>query len=139
MITNKGEPDWAFVIEKFRLIPLKYVTIPRLKLSAATVAVKLDQMIRKDLEYEIIQSLFWTDSRAALRYIYNENIGCKQADSHTVIQSYTIDLIQTSGGLLTQIQIQQTMLQEVCMLISCRVILDGFKGLSFCGKMNCHG
>ena len=73
MINNKGEVHCAFVIGKSRLTPLKYVTIQRLELSAATVAVKLDQTIRKELEYKITQSFFWTDSKAVLRYIYNEN------------------------------------------------------------------
>ena len=73
MTNNKGEVHCAFVAGKSRLAPLKFMTIPRLELSAATVAVKLDQMIRKELDCEINKSFFWTDSQAVLRYIYNEN------------------------------------------------------------------
>eukprot|EP00112_Aurelia_sp_Birch-Aquarium-sp1_P003366 Seg1376.1 transcript_id=Seg1376.1/GoldUCD/mRNA.D3Y31 product="Solute carrier family 35 member F5" protein_id=Seg1376.1/GoldUCD/D3Y31 len=73
MTNNKGAVHCAFVTGKSRLSPLKYMTIPRLELSAATVAVKLDQKIRKELDCEIKKSIFWTDSQAVLRYIYNEN------------------------------------------------------------------
>eukprot|EP00112_Aurelia_sp_Birch-Aquarium-sp1_P001995 Seg1219.7 transcript_id=Seg1219.7/GoldUCD/mRNA.D3Y31 product="hypothetical protein" protein_id=Seg1219.7/GoldUCD/D3Y31 len=72
MTNNKGAVHCAFVTGKSRLSPLKYMTIPRLELSA-TMAVKLDQMIRKELDCEINKSFFWTDSQAVLRYIYNEN------------------------------------------------------------------
>ena len=73
MTNSKGEVHCAFVTGKSRLSPLKYMTIPRLELSAATVAVRLDQMIRKELDCKINKSFFWTDSQAVLRYIYNEN------------------------------------------------------------------
>ena len=73
MTNSKGEVHCAFVTGKSRLSPLKYMTIPRLELSAATVAVKLDQMIRKELDYKINKSFFWTDSQAVLKYICNEN------------------------------------------------------------------
>ena len=73
MTDSKSKVHCAFVTGKSRLSPLKYMTIPRLELSAATVAVKLDQMIRKELDYKINRSFFWTDSQAVLRYIYNEN------------------------------------------------------------------
>ena len=41
--------------------------------SAATVAVKLYQVIRKKLNYKFNKSFFWTDSQSVLRYIYNGN------------------------------------------------------------------
>ena len=49
------------------------MTIPRLELSAATVAVKLDKMIKKELEIKVHKSVFWTDSTSVLRYIRNED------------------------------------------------------------------
>ena len=73
MTNSKSKVHCAFVTGKSRLSPLKYMTIPRLELSSATVAVKLDQMIRKELDYKINRSFFWTDGQAVLRYIYNEN------------------------------------------------------------------
>ena len=61
----------SFVLGKSRVCPIKSVTIPRLELSAATLAVKLARMITKELEIELVQTVFWTDSTTVLRYIEN--------------------------------------------------------------------
>lgn len=47
----------------------KHVTIPRLELTAAVVAVKMDQMLRQELKISLQDSVFWTDSTTVLRYL----------------------------------------------------------------------
>ncbi|XP_068680362.1 uncharacterized protein [Montipora foliosa] len=47
---------------KSRLAPIKPVTIPRMELSAAVLATRLDTMIRQEIDCNINQSYFWTDS-----------------------------------------------------------------------------
>ena len=49
------------------------LSIPRLELNAATLAVKLDPMFRKELELPITSSVFWTDSTCFLRYFCNND------------------------------------------------------------------
>ena len=49
------------------------MTIPRLELSAATVAVKFDLMLKRELEVQVDRSVFWIDSTAVIKYIKNEN------------------------------------------------------------------
>ena len=61
----------SFVIGKSRLAPLKKVTIPRLELSAAVVAVKLDQIVMQELDLPTT-SILWTDSITVLGYIENK-------------------------------------------------------------------
>ena len=61
----------SFVMGKARVTPLKQVTIPRLELTAATVAVRTNKMIISELEIPIDHSYFWTDSMSVLRYINN--------------------------------------------------------------------
>ena len=73
MINKNGDIHCSFVVGKSRVTPLKRMTIPRLELSAATVAVKLDKMIKKELEIKVNKSVFWTDSTSVLRYICNED------------------------------------------------------------------
>ncbi|XP_028394892.1 uncharacterized protein LOC114519037 [Dendronephthya gigantea] len=63
----------SFVMGKSRLAPIKPLTIPRMELSAAVVATKLDGMCRRELSLRINQSFFWTDSTCVLRYIENED------------------------------------------------------------------
>ena len=58
---------------KSRLAPLKTVTIPRMELSAAVLATRLDQMIEQELSTPVHSSTFWADSTCVLRYIENKD------------------------------------------------------------------
>ena len=48
---------------------MKSVIVPRMELSAAVVATRLDTMSSKELSLPITESFFWTDSTCVLRYI----------------------------------------------------------------------
>ena len=48
------------------------MSIPRLELSAAVVAVELANKIKKELELPVQKLHFWTDSTSVLQYIRNE-------------------------------------------------------------------
>lgn len=66
------EAHVAFIIGKSRVAPLKQITIPRMELTAAVLAVKVDTMLRKELQLQLDKSIFWTDSTTVLKYINNE-------------------------------------------------------------------
>ena len=68
-----GNIHCSFIMGKARLAPLKVVTIPRLELAAAVVAVKLKVQIAEELKFKINDVIFWTDSTTVLQYIRNEN------------------------------------------------------------------
>lgn len=72
-LTNSdGRVHCAFMMGKARVAPLKQTTIPRLELTAAMVAVNMDTLLRKELQLELKDSVFWTNSTAVLKYIGNE-------------------------------------------------------------------
>lgn len=73
IVNQKGDVHCSFLIGKSRLVPLKAITIPRMELSAAVVATKLDKMMRRELDIKIDESIFWTDSTCVLSYIQNES------------------------------------------------------------------
>jgi hypothetical protein len=68
---NHGQTHCAFVMGKARVAPLKPVTIPRMELTAATMASRMDTILRKELQMELAESTFWTDSTSVLKYIKN--------------------------------------------------------------------
>ena len=72
-IENSEGVHVSFLLGKARVTPLKPVTIPRLELAAAVLAVRVDRMLRAELELPLDQSTFWTDSTAVLKYIKNED------------------------------------------------------------------
>ena len=62
----------SLVMAKSRVAPSKPVTIPRLELMAATLSVKVAEFLHKELDYQDIKHIFWTDSKVVLGYIANE-------------------------------------------------------------------
>ncbi len=70
--TNKEEQICcALIMGKSRVAPLKKITIPRMELTAATLAVKLSHQIERMLGNTFSQIVFWTDSMTVIRYIRN--------------------------------------------------------------------
>ena len=58
------------------MTPAKYVSIPRLELTAATLSIKMSKLIKRELELNDVASireLFWTDNQVVLGYINNES------------------------------------------------------------------
>ena len=73
VITAHREVTCSFVMGKSRLCPMNMVSIPRLELTAAVVAVRLDAILRAELDLIVDETFFWTDSTAVLGYINNTN------------------------------------------------------------------
>lgn len=71
-VNKSDEVHSCLVMGKSRVSPTKVTTIPRLELSAAVVAVKTSDMLRKELEIQDLQEFFWTDSTVVLGYINND-------------------------------------------------------------------
>ena len=61
----------ALLMGKTRVSPLKVCTIPRLELSAAALAVRMNTLLLSELEIPVDAVFFWTDSTSTLRYIRN--------------------------------------------------------------------
>ena len=61
----------SFLIGKSFLAPAG-LTIPKLELCAAVVAARMDELLRKELTFEINQTYLWTDSKAVLMCIRNK-------------------------------------------------------------------
>lgn len=63
--TNDSEEvHVAFVMGKSSLTLLKTMTIPRLELTAPTLASRIDIMLRSELQIDLQEPTFWTDSQS---------------------------------------------------------------------------
>lgn len=71
-VSPYGEVHCSLVMGRSRVPPSKVTTIPRLELSAAVVAVRTGDMLKRELEVELSQETYWTDSKVVLGYIANE-------------------------------------------------------------------
>ena len=56
---------------KARVTPRKFVSIPRLELTAVVLSGKCSKFIKKELQLEYTHETFWTDSKVVLEYIQN--------------------------------------------------------------------
>ena len=70
---DRGQIHCSFVIGKSRVTPLKPVTIPRLGLTAAVTSVKISNQLRRELQLENTEEIFWTESKVVLGYIANKS------------------------------------------------------------------
>ena len=61
----------ALLLAKSRLAPVKTMTIPRLELTAAVLAAKIDPSLKTELEMHVDESFFWSDSQFTIQYIQN--------------------------------------------------------------------
>ena len=66
-----GQVHCMLLFSRSRVAPLKKVTMPRMDLTAATVAVCISLMITQQLGL-VATHTFWTDSMLVIRYIANE-------------------------------------------------------------------
>ena len=65
--------DLAFVIGKCRVAPMRHLSIPRLELQAAVMAVRLEEQIVKEHQSKIHSSNFWTDTTTVLQWIHSSH------------------------------------------------------------------
>ena len=73
IIWPDGKIHVTLIASKGRLEPIRAITILRLELSAAVIAVKLDNVIRSTLDIQCIPSTFWMDSQIVLVYNKSED------------------------------------------------------------------
>ena len=65
--------DLAFVIRKCRVAPMRRLSVPRLELQAAVMAVRLKEQIVKEHEMKINSCSFWSDSTTVLQWIHSSH------------------------------------------------------------------
>jgi hypothetical protein len=70
---SQGQIQSCFIAAKSHVAPMKQVlTIPRLELQGAVMAVRLANSLQEELDLQLSRIVFWTDALTVLRYINNE-------------------------------------------------------------------
>ncbi|XP_025754388.1 uncharacterized protein LOC106097728 isoform X2 [Oreochromis niloticus] len=66
-----GHNEVGFLLGKARLAPKPDITIPRLELCAAVLAVEVAELVVDELDIAVDQVSFYSDSKVVLGYIFN--------------------------------------------------------------------
>ena len=62
-----------FVAAKPRVAPLKVITVPRLKLVASEIGVRLSKFVGNSLDTLVKEHVFWSDSKNVIYWLRNES------------------------------------------------------------------
>ena len=73
VVNKHDEIHVGLIMSEVRIAPLKQLTIPRLELCAAVLAVRLDVILRRQLDIRLLESTFFTDSEIVRAYIMNDD------------------------------------------------------------------
>ncbi|XP_071827004.1 uncharacterized protein [Apostichopus japonicus] len=73
VIGADSEASCSFIQGKAKVSPMKPVSIPRLELMGAVLAVTLYTSIKQEIRFDLDKVIFWTDSMIVLGYIRNED------------------------------------------------------------------
>ena len=69
LLNYSDEVHCTFFFAEASVAPLKQLTIPRMELTAATVAIRVDTQLRAELTIPLDDSQYWTDNIFVLGYI----------------------------------------------------------------------
>lgn len=69
----EGKSELGFVFGKVKLAPQPEVTIPRLELCAAILAVEIADMLAEEMDVQFHSVRLFTNSKVALGYIRSES------------------------------------------------------------------
>ncbi len=85
VIYSDGTVSCSFVMGKSRNAPIRAPTIPRLELQSALLAVRMNNMIQRELDITVHETFVWTDSMIVLSYIGNTNVRGQPSKRNTRI------------------------------------------------------
>ena len=74
----------SLVIGKSSMVPLKYISIPWLELTAATLSIKMFKLLMNELQFGITKDVFSTDSQVVLSYIESQTRRFKTFVAHLI-------------------------------------------------------
>ena len=71
LVDNDSQVYCSLLLGKSRVVPRKFISIPRLQLTAALLSMKMACLLKKELDINCVDEVFWTDSKIVLGYITN--------------------------------------------------------------------
>ena len=67
LVNENSRTHCSFIAGKSRVAHVKQMTIPRLELSAALLAVRMNQTLQEEFQTKVDKTVIWSDSTAVLQ------------------------------------------------------------------------
>ncbi|XP_033115739.1 uncharacterized protein LOC117115955 [Anneissia japonica] len=98
----EGEPRYStrFVAARSRVAPLKKLTIPRLELQAAVLAVRLHETIMYEIRLKIQRTIFFTDSTIVYGLEVNQEDSSNSYQQESV--RFIAKVVRRSGNMFRE-------------------------------------
>ena len=131
-----GQVHCSFLMAKSRLAPIRPMSIPRLELAAAVVAVQMDQLLRSEIRMPLCESVFYTDSKIVLQYIKNTRLRLQTFVANRVAIIHD----GSSPDQWMYISSEQNPADSLSRGLSAKKcsLKNGNLDLLSCGTQNCH-
>ena len=72
VVQQDGTIRLSLVMAKTRVAPVKPMTVPRLELQAALLAVRMAKVIEAEMDIVVVERTFWSDSTTVLQWIRSD-------------------------------------------------------------------
>ena len=72
LVNHRAQTHYCILLGKSKVTPQKFISIPRLDLTATALSVKIPKMLGKELNVHFHDQILWTDSQAVLGYINSD-------------------------------------------------------------------
>lgn len=83
-VSSNEQVHTSLLASKTRVAPIKRLTIPRMELMGAVLAVRLSEYLLKEVHLSIKQTFFWLDSQVSLHWIRGDSNRWKPFVKHRV-------------------------------------------------------
>ena len=70
---SNGSFHTALILSNSRVGPVKRISIPRLELQAAVLAIRVSKLISDEHNFKITRKIFWSDSTTLLNWLIKKN------------------------------------------------------------------
>ena len=85
-VDKDGLIHCSLLLRKSRVSPNKFLSIPRLELTAAVLSVKVACLLKKELQVDGLKERFWTDNQVVLAYIRSNSKRFKVFVANRILQ-----------------------------------------------------